>query len=346
MDIIALDENFTPVEPMNLKYYDMVWNRKYYETGKYSVQIRASDYNEDMKYIFTKERQELGIVQKVAYSEDDEMIVLSGFFYEKKLADKVIYPTFERYGSRAEYVAMAVEKFKSDIPKLVIADFLNDGENVQKQETGATLEDVAHATLQVEEKSYRCIYDFENDVINFEIYQGVDRTQEQSENNFVTFSKGFRNIRGVKKQSDDSNYKNYFIIGGQGEGTDRITAFLDLSDGEYKKELFIDASNKRYDKDKQTLDEYKQVLMQVAVEKAKKYVEINNVEFDAVANSGAKYIEDYDLGDKCDIIIEKIGKSYTARIIEVLETWKNGEHKVTLTFGDKIPTQYEKARII
>lgn len=82
-----------------------------------------------------------------------------------------------------------------------------------------------------------------------------------------------------------------------------------------------------------------------AVEKALDYVSINNVEFDVAANAGAKYLEDYDLGDKCDIIIDAILASYQARIIEVLETWNQGVHKVTLVFGDKIPTQYEKARL-
>lgn len=345
MDIMALDEDFIPTGPLRLSYSDLAWDRKYYETGKFTVQMKAKDYRERMKYIFTAERPELGIIQKVVYTEDDEMVVLSGFFYEKRLADKVIYPVFERYDTRAGFVAAAVEQYKADIPKLQIAEYEDEGEKVQKQETGTTLEEMAHSTLQVEEKSYRCVYDFEQDVIKFEIYQGVDRTQEQNENNFVTFSKGFRNIRKVKAQRDSSGFKNYFIIAGQGEGEDRITEVLDLSGGGYRQELFIDASSKRYNSEKQTLAEYEEILIQTAVEKAKKYVNINNVEFDAIADAGAKYLEDYDLGDKCDIIIEQIGQSYTARIIEILETWKNGEHEVTLTFGDKIPTPYEKARI-
>lgn len=345
MDILALDESFVPVGPMRLPYYDLMWDRKYYETGKFTVQIKASDYDRSMKYIFTSERPELGMIQKIVYTDEDEMMLLSGFFYEKKLNDKVIYPTFEKYGTRASYVAAAVEKFKADIPKLSVMEYQDTGEKVQKQETGTTLEEMAHATLQVDEKAYRCVYDFEQDVVRFEIYQGKDRTQDQSENNFVTFSKGFRNIRKVNAQSDSSGFKNYFIIGGQGEGENRITATLDLSDGGYKREEFIDASGKSYNSSKQTLDEYKAILVQAAVEKSKKYVDIHNVEFDAIADAGAKYLQDYDLGDKCDIIIEQIGRSYTARIIEVLETWSKGEHEVTLTFGDKIPTQYEKARI-
>jgi hypothetical protein len=177
------------------------------------------------------------------------------------------------------------------------------------------------------------------------MYKGVDRTQSQTENNFVVFSKGFKNLREITCEEDESNYKNYFVVGGTGEGDDRIYATLDLSDGGYKKQLFIDAKSKSYNEKKQTLAEYKEVLIQTAREKAEKYVKIQNIEFDADTNAGAKYLTDYDLGDKCDVVIEPLGLSYETRIIEILESWSKGEHKVTLTFGDKIPTQYEKARI-
>ncbi len=345
MDIMALDENFTPVKFTKIPYYDLAWHRKYYETGQFSVQIKADDYSREMKYIFTASRPELGIIQKVVYTDEDRMVVLSGFFFERKLADKIIYPIYSRYGTRSEFVATAVEQFKGDIPKLRVAQYDNSGDKVQKQETGATLEDMAHSTLQVEEKAYRCVYNYEEDVVYFEIYQGLDRTQSQDKNNFVTFSKGFRNLKEVTVQDDCSAYKNYFIIGGSGEGMDRIYAVLDLTNGGYRQELFIDMRNKSFNPEKQTLEEYKDALIQGALERAQRYVNIHNVKFDAVSDSGAKYLEDYDLGDKCDILIEPVAISYEARIIEILETWNSKAHEITLTFGDKIPTLYEKARI-
>lgn len=345
MEIMALNADFLPEGPTSLPYFDLVWDRKYYETGQFSVQIKAGDYNGEMRYIFTAHRPELGMIQKVVYTDEDGMVVLSGFFYERKLADKIIWPMFERYGTRAGFVAAAVEQYRGDIPKLRVAEFADTGEKVQKQETGVTLEEMAHGTLQVDGKAFRCVYDFAEDAVRFEIYQGTDRTQSQEGNNFVTFSKGFRNIKDVRAQTDCSAYKNYFVVGGQGEGADRIVAVLDLSDGEYLQELFIDGSSKRYNPEKQSVDEYKEILKQMAVEKAQKYVSINNVEFEAVADAGAKYLEDYDLGDKCDVILEPLGMSYEARIIEVAETWNGGEHVVMLTFGDKVPTLYEKVRI-
>lgn len=252
---------------------------------------------------------------------------------------------FERCGTREEFVTAAVEAYRGDIPKLTVGSCTHQGEQIRKQELGANLEEMARSTLQVEEKAYRCVYHFERDQVEFQIYQGKDRTQGQTENNFVTFSRGFRNLNKVRAESDDSAYRNYFVVGGQGEGADRIMAELDLSGGGYRRELFIDGSGKSYQPEKQSLEEYQGVLIQLALEKAEKYVSIQNVEFDTVAEAGARYLEDYDLGDKCDIILDQPQVSYEARIIEILETWNGGEHQVTLIFGDKIPTLYERARI-
>lgn len=345
MEIRALDRNLVPTGGIKIRYFDLMWNRKYYETGDFSIQIRASDYSPDMAYIYAKQRPELGMIQCVEFSDTDNMVVLSGMFYERKLADKIVYPVFNGYGNRATLARKMVSAYKSDIPKLALGTFKDEGEKIEKQETGGELEEVLHTMLQAEEKAYRCRYDYVADKVYFDIWQGVDRTQSQMENNFVTFSKGFRNIKNVNTKEDCSNYKNYAVVAGSGQADERIYQIVDLSGGNYKQMIFVDARNEKYDPEKQTLAEYKNALYQKGVEKLQDYVDIHNVEFDALANSGFKYLEDYDLGDKCDIIIEDVQKSYEARVIEILETWCKGVHTVTLTFGDKIPTKYEKARI-
>ena len=55
-------------------------------------------------------------------------------------------------------------------------------------------------------------------------------------------------------------------------------------------------------------------------------------------------MEDYDLGDKCDVILDSVGQSFTVRIIEVQEVFKESKHTITLIFGEKVPTVYSKAR--
>lgn len=345
MELKALNSDFEICGSTSLKCFDIKWHRKYYDNGEFSVQIKTDDYDPEMKYIYTSERPELGDIEKIEHTQDDSMVVLSGFFYERRLNDKVVYPTFKEKATRAKYIADAVDSYKDDLPIVVDSNYPAGGSSATRQDTGSPLDELAHKTLQAEEMAYRCVYDFENNQVRFEIYKGKDRTQSQTVNNFVVFSRGFRNIRNARVTEDSSNFKNYFICAGQGEGSARKYAILDLSGGGHKRMKFLDMRDVEYDASKMTVEEYGEALQERGMEKAAEYVDIHNVEFDADADTGFVYLQDYNLGDKCDIVIDDIQRSYEARIIEVLETWSKGVHRVTLVFGDKIPTKYEKVRL-
>lgn len=56
------------------------------------------------------------------------------------------------------------------------------------------------------------------------------------------------------------------------------------------------------------------------------------------------YLKDYDLGDVCTIVIDKIKKMYTARIVEINEVFSQNKNEVELILGT--PTKQEYRRII
>lgn len=58
--------------------------------------------------------------------------------------------------------------------------------------------------------------------------------------------------------------------------------------------------------------------------------------------SGLLYRKDYDLGDKCDVVCHRLGKSFAARITGVNEVFKAGQHSVSLTFGESASTVYQR----
>lgn len=343
MQLMALDKDFVQIGFLST-YFDLMWDRKYYETGKFLVQILARDYNPDMVYIYSKDRPETGIIECVSYSDDGSLLTLSGHFAEKILDDKIVYPEFNKTDNISNLCRDIVNTYKEDIHNLVLGEYVDEGEQISTQITGDCLDKAIYSMLKTEEKSYRMRYAYEEDKLYFDIWKGKDRTQTQSDNNFITFSRGFKNLVNVSSKDDNSNYKNYFVIGGTGEDKERIYIELDLSNGQYKKKKYIDAKNMKFNSKKQSKDEYLESLRQKGREKASDYVDIHNVEFDVV-ESGFRYMSDYDLGDKCDVVIEDIRKSYEARIIEVCEVFKHNKHTITLTFGDKIPTKYERARV-
>lgn len=345
MQLLALDASFHPVG--YLPCLNIQWDRKYYEVGQFSVQVAAGAYTPAMAYLYTPDRPETGIIQKVELTETikGHFVQLSGFFLEAIPNDKVVHPTYTASGTVPQAVAAMLRQYKADIPLLTVADAPAGGETADWQETGGMLGTVAFTKLQTVQHSLRFLYDYAAGTITAEIWQGKDRTQGQTTNPFVTFSDGFGNLNEVIASRDVSNARNYAIVCGQDQAENRKTATVDLSGGGYKRVLYVDARNQRWDPDKQTEAQYLDSLCQLGRDKLLDYLPIVNVDIKADA-AGFAYLKDWDLGDLVDVLVEDIGLDMQARIIAVHEVIKQGNHTVEIELGDKKLTQLQKARLI
>lgn len=334
MELKALDTNFNLISllaPSNIQ-----WNRKYYEAGDFEIIISASQYSTEMKYLYTSDRPELAVINKVSWerTEKGKEVSLSGFFMEKVIDDKIIYPVFYGSGEITSVLTQMVNQFKEDIPITTI-EVLKTGSKVDFQETGAELGSKLYELLELQEMSYRVVYDFVQNKMKLEFYQGSDATQEGGADVFVTFSTEWDNLSEPLVETDDSNYKNYFVVAGTGEAEERITVEVDLSNGGYKKKLFVDERNTKFDSSEQTLDQYKLELKQKGLEKALDYQIVENIDF-IIKPYGYEYMKDYDLGSKVDIIINDIGLTMSARIIAIYEVFKQGSHSIEIEVGNQV----------
>lgn len=349
MNLAFLDENFQLIK--YFKAINLQWIRRYYEPGEFSVQLPVAEYVDGAAYVFADERPELGIAQKREYADgyDGDVIQVSGYFYEYKLNDKITYPRYQGYGNIEKVAQEIVKTYKEDIPLLCLGG-LNDpplGISITKQSTGDGLATVLYGMLKTQELSFRCSYNYEENKIFFSVWQGKDRTQDQRVNSFATFSEGMRNVQNEEIVIDSSNFKNYGVVIGNGKYEDgqQIEVIVDLRSGPdiYAQKLYIDKTNMTFDSTKQTLGEFREQLRQAGMEEMAKYNDITSVKFDVI-DKGLTYMESYDLGDKCDAILDSVSQAYMVRITEAHEVFKDSKHRVTLQFGEKVPTVYNKAR--
>lgn len=94
-DFYALDsagELIALLAPMEVQ-----WNRKYYNVGDFSIQLPIGQYSSNIAYIYCNKRPEVGIVGKRQYKVDESgksYVQISGYFYEYKLEDDIIYPAY------------------------------------------------------------------------------------------------------------------------------------------------------------------------------------------------------------------------------------------------------------
>lgn len=342
MDIYALDKDFKLIA-IGLPYSNLQWNRKYYEAGDFMLEISAKIYDSSWAYIGTANRPELGMIQKVQlFGEGDVNVLLSGFFCEKMLDDKTCYPRYIGDVSKTETAVRNIfTKYKDDLPiQLAPANEPLMGDRTQSDFSDDQLGDKLYRILESRELSYRVLYDYVNNKLMFGVWSGVDRTQSQDKNSFQTFSTEFGNLVDKTIDFDESAYKNYAIVPVKADdnGKEQATYYYDLSSGGYKKEIVFDYRASRPDED-QTEAEFKDGILQEVKERLLSYAKIEDVNIQLAGNAG--YMESYDLGDKCDVILTDVDIQMESRIIEIYEVFKAGDgttdggHTVTVGLGNK-----------
>lgn len=337
MSIYALDSNFQLIT-MAIPYTNLQWTRKYYEAGEFSVQIPITIYDPKWAYIGTPDRPELGMVQKIdTQGETKAYVQVSGFFCEKMLDDKVCYPRYKGDVSHTETAARNIfTAYKKNLPiSLGAANSPLLGNRTQSDFSDDQLGTKLFSILETRELSYRVRYNYVQNYLEFIIWQGLDRTQSQSVNGYQVFSSKFGNIADKEVTTDESAYKNYAIVpcNAGDDDVEQNVFYVDFSNGGYRKEIVFNMRSSRPDKD-QSMADFQNSVIQEATEKLLSYAKIEDINVDMMAGSG--YMESYDLGDKCDVILEDVGISLETRITEIREVFKaGGGHTVTVGLGNK-----------
>ena len=187
---------------------------------------------------------------------------------------------------------------------------------------------------------FRVYADPAEQCLYFEMYKGTDRTESQDENARVTFSDVYFNIDRPRYEENEANYKNYAIVCGEGEGTDRTIVELDRTNGEDRRELLVDARD-LFKEEGQTDAEYTAVLLQRGAEKLDEHNRIQSFEVGIKSSSQFRYKTDWDLGDIVSVKKKKWGLYMDQRVTEAKEVYEYGGGYVVPTFGSPLPEKID-----
>lgn len=329
MDIYALDESFQLIT-VNVPYSNLQWTRRYYEAGEFSVQVPVKIYDPSWKYIGSSERPELGMIQKIL-QQGSEYVQVAGYFCEKMLDNKACYPRYIGDAITETAVKKIFEKYKDDLPITFVSNETLLGDRTQSDFSDDLLGTKIYSILESRELSYRVKYDYLENQLYMEVWQGLDRTQTQNVNPWQVFSYEFGTILSDTAELDDSAYKNYAIIpvNADDNGTEQAVYYLDWTNGESKRMQVLDMRSK---KPEDGQSDFEACILQEATEKMLSYEKVEDIDVDVVETG---YMDDFDLGDKCDIVLTDIGVDLEARIIEVEEVYKDSGHSITIGLGNK-----------
>ncbi len=338
MELLGLDSSFTLIK--TLRCTNIQWNRRYYEAGDFQLELLASDWDTSIAYIYTHQRPETGMVQKIEteHTLKGEFVLVSGFFLEGMLNWKITYPKHSSTGNVCAACKDLVTSLMADTNVSVVSEpDIGDSDSFDSE--NEALGDATYAALKKHELSQRIVFDYDTETLLYSVWHGLDRTQSQSANTYAAFAQNFGNIDDLTLTQDTSDMRNYAVVQYALADADAFME-LDLRAGsEAKRILFIQSPVSQEEGESDA--DYQAAVESDARTQMEEYEAVLNLEAD-VLQRNLYYLTDYDLGDKCDIRDDRLGLAFEARVIEINEVWKNNEHKVGVQFGTKIPTVYRK----
>ena len=277
------------------------------------------------------DRKEAAIIEAVEIQDND--LAVSGRMLSSVLGRAIISKQYNLNTTVEQAILTLVPEITRIFPLITAGTNTGLTPKVTMQVTYKNLLDTIINLSKTSGIGFQIV--FEPGDWKLECYQGKDHSVEQKENPFVFFSDEFGNLGSASYTYDDSNFRNYALVGGEGEGEQRVKVEVDLSQGEQRREIFVDAKDVK--QDKLTDEEYREKLKQRGLEKLADCVKAQNFESEALNVPNFEYLKDWDLGDIVTCYHTRWGISFPGRVTEIEEIYENGVTEIVPTLGEPLP---------
>lgn len=343
MEIHVYDRNFRRLGHIE-NHTSLQWHRKYYECGTFELHCPVTDENLRLLQpgnIITKgdDKREAAVIRGDQTEEESTLvneITRNGYFLPVYLGDRLTGPLFNFNGTVEDAMQYMINRMEA-VPLLQLGEKIGDTTKIQFQATYKNVLEYLTKLAKYAEIGFRIVPDFKAKTMTFETYKGVDRTQAQGKNPRVIFSESYDNLNQAKHTYSDGTMKTKVIVGGAGDGVNRIYVTVGGGTGFDLREVFLDA--KDINQDELTEEEYLAALATRGQEYLNENKVLENFEAEAEADVNFTYREDYDLGDIVTVKKKKWNTTQNLRITELCEVYEYGGMYVVPTFGDALPTK-------
>lgn len=340
------------------------WHRKYYSAGVFELTCPLTPDNLELlkkENVIYKSNGEAGFIhyRNIKLNrEGKEILYIKGSFITALVGRRIIWNQICFTGKVEELYRKIINdncinptNLNRKINLLELAEFKNYLDDINYQNSyGNVLEELESLAMSTG-IGYKVNMNYETLQMEFEVYKGLDRTDNQSVNSKALFSRQYENILEQDYTESIGDYKNTCLIAGAGEGKSRKKTSIETGFGLDRYEMYVDArdlQNTKIVNDEEVIipdSEYIPMLVQRANEKLGEHKSIES--FDSVVNvnqGNLIYRKDYDLGDIVTIFDEKWNITLDSRITEIQEIYQNGGMNVNVIFGDDVPNIYNKLK--
>lgn len=357
MEIIVKNKNFIAIKQID-SFYSLIWTERYNSYGDFELQLPASLENinifEEGNYLELAGDQEsymTMIIETIKIRTDIEngdTMIISGRSLESILERRIVWTQTILNGD----LQTCVEKLLNDafinpsitarkVPNFIFersTDTSITGITIKTQYTGDSLYDVISDICLSYGFGFKIVLNDENKFV-FSLYNGKNRSYDQTANPYVTFSPTFNNLINTNYLKSGELVKTVGLVLGEGEGSERKRALVYSKDGTEtglnRKELYIDArdiSSMTEEGEEITDAEYTEQLEQRGKEKLSEYGYQTMFDGEAETTIMFKYGQDFNMGD-----IIQVSNEYEietkVRVIEYVRSQSEDGYNVYPTFS-------------
>lgn len=338
-------------------FFNLRWVRRYGKRGEFELHCGLTQETLTLlqrgNIVWKSDDLEAGCIEYcniTLNSVRDEVLIVKGKFLTGYLDRRIIWGT-ERISKIAEKVMRdlvyrhAVAPVNNDraVPLLQLGALKDLGQLIDKQANYSNLLEVIEGIAAASGLGIRMIFDGAAKAINFDVYEGSDRTAGQSANAPAIFSQEYENVLEQEYVGSLNNYRNVALVGGVGEGSERALVTVGGGVGLDRFEVFADQRSLTQDEGV-TGEEYAALLAQKGFEVLAENVEIQAFESKVNLNSNLTYKMDFDLGDIVTCVSASWGLTIDTRITEIEEIYEEKGFEVNVTFGNSVPTLIDKIK--
>lgn len=339
MELIILNKNFERIAIVD-EWKSLIWCERYFESGAVDLQVDATPRNIEIldygNYIMRNDDVSIYRIEAKEINTDtnqDNSLLIGGVDCKSILNQRIIWNAINFQGRVEDYIRKMVDEniINPTDEKRRIDNFLMKEKKIFFD---FIIESVEHKNLYEKVKEICEAYKigwritFENGNFYFDLFRGKDCSYSQDKNPKIIFSPEYDNLGSSKYNFDSSEYKNAVLVGGKGEGTDRIFVEVGDSTGLDRFEMFVDDTSSESEGISELA--YKSRLRSTGQNEIAKTNTTTVFEGNIISNL-YEYKKDWNLGDVITIKNE-YGIKADIRIIEVIETWDKDGYTIEPKF--------------
>lgn len=340
------------------EYESLIWRPAYSDVGDFEIYVKAnadtltllqkdfyvvrsSDISVNEGITTYKSVMVIKNIKLTTDIEDGAYLTVTGRELKYLLHQRIVWQQTTLKGTAEDGIrtlvtqnAISPTDTRRAIPDLVLGASSGLADSIKKQITGAYLDEAIAeicATYNYGWDMY--ITDGKLTVI---VYKGLDRSYAQTERPYVVFSEYFDNLYSTEYELNSEAYANTTLIGGEGEGLDRITTTLGAANsGLDRYEVFTDAkdvSQNKGNEDEIAPADYLLLLEEKGRETLSGLVMTEGFTGEVLSDVTFKWRKDFNLGDVVTVI-SQYGLSRNVRVMSAIESEDSDGAKLLPVFN-------------